>query len=46
MAARACIHTARSGFPQLLVLAGPTFTERLWALVEIYVFVWSQVGCQ
>jgi hypothetical protein len=32
------------GCKQLVVLAGPTYSSRLWALVEVLVFLWSQQG--
>ena len=35
------------GCKQLLCLAGPTYASRLWALVEILAFLWSQEeGCE
>lgn len=34
------------GCKQLVVLAGPTYSSRLWAMVEVLVFLWSQQGRQ
>ena len=33
-----------AGCNRLLVLAGPTYTSRLWTLVEMLAFLWSQQG--
>lgn len=32
------------GCQRLIVLAGPTYTSRLWALIEMITFMWSQEG--
>ena len=34
------------GCKQLVVLAGPTYSSRLWAMIEVLVFLWSQQGRQ
>ena len=35
----ACLPVFLAGCKQLLVLAGPTYTSRLWCVMEIFVFV-------
>ena len=35
----ACLPVYLSGCKQLIMLAGPTFTERLWCAMEVFVFV-------
>ena len=33
----ACLPIFLAGCSELLVIAGPTFTERLWCIMEVYV---------
>ena len=35
----ACLPVFLSGCRQLVVLAGPTFTERIWCILEVYTFM-------